>query len=356
MRHDVSLSTDQLAALVEVARQGTLRAAAGALFITEQGVRNRLIALEAQLGVATQTSERLQRELASVREELAASRADQARHAAEDAAALAAAEQKAEAATRSAAAAVEQLTAAAARTDAATQPVEAESRAVAFEVMAQLEAEVEHRRALLTSEREAARDLERRLAAATADLDAARRQDAETRLQLDQARADAAQIERALIDKDRALEARDERIATLQAEIDEKLGALQKLNSMDLSLQGLESKMSDRLRRADTAVDQPNTPAFVCLTSDVPRQYPLNKKTMTVGRSSQCDIQIVTQFVSREHARLAVGPRGTVVIEDLGSTNGVFVNAARVERQELRHGDLVTVGETQFRFLESMAH
>ena len=59
-----------------------------------------------------------------------------------------------------------------------------------------------------------------------------------------------------MIDKDRALEARDERIATLQSELDQKLGALQKLNAMDLSLQGLDSKMSERLRRSDAPVDQ----------------------------------------------------------------------------------------------------
>lgn len=46
-----SLSTDQLAALVELARQGSLRAAAGVLHISEQGVRNRLVALESRLGV-----------------------------------------------------------------------------------------------------------------------------------------------------------------------------------------------------------------------------------------------------------------------------------------------------------------
>src|SRR5689334_16058249 len=46
-----SLSTDQVAAFVEVARQGSLRAAAAGLFLTEQGVRNRLLALERQLGV-----------------------------------------------------------------------------------------------------------------------------------------------------------------------------------------------------------------------------------------------------------------------------------------------------------------
>jgi DNA-binding transcriptional LysR family regulator len=51
MTGPVSLSTDGLAALVELARQGSLRKAAESLFITEQGVRNRLVTLEALLGV-----------------------------------------------------------------------------------------------------------------------------------------------------------------------------------------------------------------------------------------------------------------------------------------------------------------
>jgi DNA-binding transcriptional LysR family regulator len=46
-----SLSTDQMAALVQLAQQGTLRAAAEVLHLSEQGVRNRLIALESRLGV-----------------------------------------------------------------------------------------------------------------------------------------------------------------------------------------------------------------------------------------------------------------------------------------------------------------
>src|SRR5687768_10632959 len=46
-----SLSTDQMLALVELARQGSLRAAAEVLYLSEQGVRSRLIALESRLGV-----------------------------------------------------------------------------------------------------------------------------------------------------------------------------------------------------------------------------------------------------------------------------------------------------------------
>lgn len=51
MTSHLSLTTDQVAAFVELARQGDLRRAAGVLHISEQGLRNRLLALEARLGV-----------------------------------------------------------------------------------------------------------------------------------------------------------------------------------------------------------------------------------------------------------------------------------------------------------------
>ncbi|OWK43354.1 LysR family transcriptional regulator [Fimbriiglobus ruber] len=53
-----SLSTDQVAAFVELARHGSLRSAAATLHLTEQGVRNRLIALESRLGVTLYHKER----------------------------------------------------------------------------------------------------------------------------------------------------------------------------------------------------------------------------------------------------------------------------------------------------------
>ena len=52
MKPPPSLTTDQVAAFVLLANHGSIRAAAGELHITEQGVRNRLIALERQLGAA----------------------------------------------------------------------------------------------------------------------------------------------------------------------------------------------------------------------------------------------------------------------------------------------------------------
>lgn len=204
--------------------------------------------------------------------------------------------------------------------------------------------------------RQSVQELEPQLATGVAQGETAQRPDAEARAELDEARVGTALIEPAMIEKDRVLALRDERIATLQAELDHEHDVEPAHGQTDPTLKRPDSKVLEPRRRADTPADHSNTPILVCLTSDAPRHYALTKRVTTIGRSSQCDIQIVTHFVSREHARISIAQRGGVTIEDLASTNGVFVNSLRVERQELRHGDLITVGETQFRFLESMAH
>jgi hypothetical protein len=55
------------------------------------------------------------------------------------------------------------------------------------------------------------------------------------------------------------------------------------------------------------------------------------------------------EFASAQHARIDTGPDG-VSVQDLGSTNGTFVNGARVkERRLLQPGDVVRVGQTELR-------
>ncbi len=227
--------------------------------------------------------------------------------------------------------------------------------APAFEVLAALEAEIAHKRQQIGAQLVELREREQRLEASAATIERLRQDLATVRTELEQKRGDVGRLERAVVEKDRALDTRDVRIATLQEELNQRLGAIQKLSAMDLSLQGLSSKMSDRLRRAEPAAESTNVPTLVCLTGDAPKQLALTKKTITIGRGNHCDIQIVTHFVSREHARITTD-RGTVILEDLASTNGVFVNSTRIDRHELHHGDLLTIGETQFRFLESVAH
>lgn len=69
---------------------------------------------------------------------------------------------------------------------------------------------------------------------------------------------------------------------------------------------------------------------------------------LTIGREAGNLLVIPDPSVSRRHARIAL-ENGTLVVYDLGSTNGVFVNGQRVQQQALRAGDLVRFGSVQFR-------
>ncbi|MDF3022235.1 MAG: hypothetical protein K0Q92_3538 [Steroidobacteraceae bacterium] len=68
-----------------------------------------------------------------------------------------------------------------------------------------------------------------------------------------------------------------------------------------------------------------------------------------IGRGADNEIVLDTKHVSRYHAVLLAGPVNTS-IEDLNSTNGVFVNGKRVTRQVLKEGDKVHIGKSQFRY------
>ncbi|GAB3741597.1 hypothetical protein GCM10028794_27490 [Silanimonas algicola] len=59
---------------------------------------------------------------------------------------------------------------------------------------------------------------------------------------------------------------------------------------------------------------------------------------MTIGRSAECDIAIPVEEISRRHAMVKPGPSG-LEVEDLGSSNGTFINNKRVQVGHLSPGD-----------------
>lgn len=69
------------------------------------------------------------------------------------------------------------------------------------------------------------------------------------------------------------------------------------------------------------------------------REYPIKGKTI-LGRDAQCTIPIAGTHLSRRHAEIIPGNDG-LLIRDLGSVNGTFVNGTRVEQAFLRNGDKV---------------
>jgi CRP-like cAMP-binding protein len=79
--------------------------------------------------------------------------------------------------------------------------------------------------------------------------------------------------------------------------------------------------------------------------------FPL-EGSVTIGRSSKNEIPLLDRAVSRAHARMRF-QKGAWVIEDLGSTNGIFFSGQRVARKPLRSGDVFQIGRTTLRFVET---
>jgi hypothetical protein len=82
-------------------------------------------------------------------------------------------------------------------------------------------------------------------------------------------------------------------------------------------------------------------------------EFVLDSTGISIGRGGPNDVRLDgDEFASAQHAR--VEPRRDGVwIEDVGSTNGTFVNGVRLSRpRKLALGDLVRVGETDLRFEE----
>ena len=79
--------------------------------------------------------------------------------------------------------------------------------------------------------------------------------------------------------------------------------------------------------------------------------FELNSSQLTIGRGRQNDIALAhDDFVSARHARLEPRQDG-VWVQDLGSTNGTYLNGARLEGpRRVTPGDIVRVGETDLRY------
>jgi len=85
------------------------------------------------------------------------------------------------------------------------------------------------------------------------------------------------------------------------------------------------------------------------------KQVALRPKETTIGRASTNDVVLDSMQVSRRHAVVTIdGP--FVTISDLGSRNGLFVNAVRVNSQVLVGGDEILIATFRLRFLASEHH
>ena len=77
---------------------------------------------------------------------------------------------------------------------------------------------------------------------------------------------------------------------------------------------------------------------------NVGKIYPLDKKSITIGRSDEFDIQLADSSCSREQAIIEFNDNNKPVLKDLDSTNGTFVNGSKITEINIEDGDKILLG------------
>ena len=80
-------------------------------------------------------------------------------------------------------------------------------------------------------------------------------------------------------------------------------------------------------------------------TAGIGRMHKLDKaQEVILGRSTDCQLQVDDDGISRRHARVGIDQNGQFRVVDLGSTNGTYVNGVRVDAVVLKDGDKIQIG------------
>ncbi len=82
------------------------------------------------------------------------------------------------------------------------------------------------------------------------------------------------------------------------------------------------------------------------------REVPLMPGRIILGRTGDNDLQIESKFVSRHHAQIVTYGEESIV-EDLNSTNGIYVRGQRITKHQLKHGDVFVIGEHELMYLRN---
>ena len=92
-------------------------------------------------------------------------------------------------------------------------------------------------------------------------------------------------------------------------------------------------------------------PALLVMSGPRAGQRLFLRHGFLIGKQPGCDLQIEDGFTSSQHAQIAMDQLGNCRIYDRGSTNGTFVNDARITELPLEHGASIRIGSTELRFL-----
>ena len=154
----------------------------------------------------------------------------------------------------------------------------------------------------------------------------------------------------------------------LRAALERTRGQLEEREFLIRRLERSESNNANVLGRIQTSMERLGSavvpgangaatpewsPELIRIDGDRSISHTLGRRTR-IGRAPGCELHIDSSSVSRHHALILAGTR-EAIIEDLNSTNGVILNGRKVTRQVLNDGDIVTIGEIQFRYVAKSA-
>lgn len=83
---------------------------------------------------------------------------------------------------------------------------------------------------------------------------------------------------------------------------------------------------------------------LVLVTSDGEQRSFAVSRARIIGREEDCDLRVPVAEVSREHCRVEPNSSGGLSVEDLGSSNGTYINGLQIEEAEMVPGDVMKVG------------
>jgi general secretion pathway protein A len=111
-----------------------------------------------------------------------------------------------------------------------------------------------------------------------------------------------------------------------------------------------------QIPHAATSADHLQSVGRILLASDgktvIERE--LKPGRLVIGRTPDNDLQIDSKFISRHHCQIVTQP-DACLIEDLNSTNGIYVQSKRVRRYNLNDGDVVQVGQHEIMYIDERA-
>ena len=127
------------------------------------------------------------------------------------------------------------------------------------------------------------------------------------------------------------------------------------LGSVSVAMQPADDRPQGTVEIVSEArVDHEVAPAAGPAAGSAPRlegkrgTFHLNRAITRIGRGADADIRIDDPGVSRHHAEVRIG--NDVILRDLDSTNGTYINGMLVAEQPLRDGAVITIGSTNLTF------